>query len=72
MGTKVTGTCEGVRVLDGSAHLKSRAVVNQSASVSCCTLCLSPRANHFTVHFSALNAAGIIVLRFIALGIGSS
>jgi len=30
--------------LDGSAHLLSRALVSQSASVACCTLSLSLRA----------------------------
>jgi hypothetical protein len=41
--TKVTSTCEGGRVLDGSAHVKSRALVSQSTSVTCCILsvCLS-------------------------------
>jgi hypothetical protein len=46
LSTKVTGMHEGCRVLDGSAHLLSRALVNQSATVACCTLYLSPRATH--------------------------
>jgi hypothetical protein len=39
---KVTITYESGRVLEGSAHLKSRAIVSQSASFAC-TLCLSLR-----------------------------
>jgi hypothetical protein len=35
---KVTGPYEVGRVLDGSAHLLSRALVSQSASVACCTV----------------------------------
>jgi hypothetical protein len=41
--TKVTGTNEGGRVLDRSVHLKSRAIVSQSASVTCCERCLPLR-----------------------------
>jgi hypothetical protein len=36
--TNAATTDDGDRVLDGSAHLKSRALVCQSASVTCCTL----------------------------------
>jgi hypothetical protein len=36
----MTRTYEGRRVLDISAHLKSRAPVSQSASVPSCMLCL--------------------------------
>lgn len=32
--TKVTGTCDGRKVLDVSAHLLSRGSVSQSASVT--------------------------------------
>jgi hypothetical protein len=39
--TQVIVTEDGGRVLDGSAHLKSRALVNQSASVTGCTLSVS-------------------------------
>jgi hypothetical protein len=39
--TKVTDTDESCRVLDGSAHLLSRALVSQSASVAYCTLSVS-------------------------------
>jgi hypothetical protein len=35
---KVIGTYKGSRVLDGSVHLKSHALVIQSASVACCAL----------------------------------
>jgi hypothetical protein len=39
---KVSGTYEGGRVLDGSAHIKSRPLVSHSDSVVCCALsCLS-------------------------------
>jgi hypothetical protein len=41
MRTKVTATDYGGLVLDGSAHLLSRALVSQSASVTCCKLSLS-------------------------------
>jgi hypothetical protein len=40
----VTDTDDGGRVLDGSAHLLSRVLVSQSASVFFCTLSLSLRA----------------------------
>jgi hypothetical protein len=41
----MTGTDNDFRVLDGSAHLPSRVLVNQSSSVSYCT-CLSLSAHH--------------------------
>jgi hypothetical protein len=41
--TQLTTTVEGGRVFDGSAHIKSRALVSLSASISCCTLSLSAR-----------------------------
>jgi hypothetical protein len=50
--TQMTVLDDDGRVLDGSAHLLSRALVSQSASVPCCTLSVctpSPfvRAGHF-------------------------
>jgi hypothetical protein len=45
-GVKVAGTYEGGRVLVGSAHLLSRALVSQSDSVACCTLSVSLFASH--------------------------
>jgi hypothetical protein len=42
----VTGTYEGGRVLVGSAHLKSRALVSQSASIARCVSSLSVSARH--------------------------
>jgi hypothetical protein len=38
---KLTCSYEGGRVLEGSAHLKSRAFVSQSAAVACCMLSVS-------------------------------
>jgi hypothetical protein len=35
---EMTGTYEGGRFFNGSAHLKSRAFVSQSTSVACCAL----------------------------------
>jgi hypothetical protein len=46
--TKLTGTYEDGRVLDVSAHLKSRALVSQSTSA------LSPRWNNNSIQFNSL------------------
>jgi hypothetical protein len=39
--SEVKSTYKCSRVFDGFAHLLSRSLVSQSASVACCTLCLS-------------------------------
>jgi hypothetical protein len=61
----VTGTYENRRHLKGSAHLKSRAVVIQSASAACCTLsdCAPPAfvcAGHFNSRCSVVLRDGHI------------
>jgi hypothetical protein len=52
---EVTGTLEGGRVLDGPAHLLSRVLVSQSASVACCPLPLC--ATHTMVRIGHYSSA---------------
>jgi hypothetical protein len=81
--TKLTRTCDGGRVLDGSAHVLSRALVSQSASVACYTTCLcapsgnihagqlqhtaKPLTSSFSVPVCAITASGVPGGKFVSV-----
>jgi hypothetical protein len=68
--TEVTGTNEGCRDLDGSAHFMSRALVTLSASVACYKLCLflslvPVTVGNFKKIRSSVNPASLLCLCFL-------
>jgi hypothetical protein len=71
---KVTGTYEGCRVFERSAHLKSRPLLTQSPSVGCCTLSLSlcaPAAGTSDRHWRIWPSCGRFFTSAVSIAIHS-